>query len=300
MSFGKVMKNLVCVTYIGVLVMALGVCPSSSQAQQCRSFWRGRLCRCCNCYTINAYTESGYATCPSANCTNETVAMESVNTGPLYWEHGEKQVLFNGKDLTGWTNVTGDAPPTVWSVKDGMITKAVSDAKVKKENKLTTGDLFAKDKYENFILEFEFKISVKGNSGVKYKSWNTKGFGLGCEFQIYDDLHGENKPVYRTAGLYAVYEPFTSAAPIRMDGFNKGKIIVMGTHIEHWLNGQMTVSVDTTSCDWHQRVAQSKFANMPEFGTTQTGRILLQDHGSEVWFKNITITPLYKFQSQCD
>ncbi|MDD3586245.1 MAG: DUF1080 domain-containing protein [Thermoguttaceae bacterium] len=285
MLFGKVTNFLVGVTYIGVLVLGLGVCPSFSQAQQHRGFWRGRFDQCDNAVEFDC-------------C--QTFRRHRAKAAPLYWELGEKKVLFNGKDLSGWTNVTGDAPPTVWSVKDGMISKVVSDTKAKEEKKLTTGDLFAKDKYEDFILEFEFKISVKGNSGVKYKSWNTSGYGLGCEFQIYDDLHGENKPVYRTASLYAVYEPFTSAAPIRMDGFNKGKIIVMGSHIEHWLNGQLTVSVDTTSCDWQARVAASKFADVPEFGTTQVGRIMLQDHGSEVWFKNITITPLYKYSSWCD
>lgn len=263
MLFEKVVKNIFCVTYIIVSGLVVTAWPSAALAQQeCNRFWgAGRF-------------------------------------GHWIWVQGEKTNLFNGKDLNGWTNVSGDVPPTVWSVTNGMITKTVSDQKAKTEKKLTTGDLYTKEKYDNFILEFEFKISVKGNSGVKYKSWNTKGFGLGCEFQIFDDINTENKPVYRTGGLYAVYEPFPQASPIRMDGFNKGKIIVMGNHIEHWLNGELTVSVETNSCDWYCRVAQSKFADTPEFGTTQWGRILLQDHGSEVWFKNITVTPLYMVQPQ--
>ncbi len=195
---------------------------------------------------------------------------------------GVKRSLFNGVDLTGWTNVKGEAPGEGWKVVDGMIFREKN-----------AGDLYAEGKYENFILEFEFKISEKGNSGVKYRSWNTEGFGLGCEYQIYDDINDEkNPPRYQTASLYDVIVPREGTSKIKMGEFNKGKIVVLNNHIEHYLNGELIVSVDVGSQEWKDAVAKSKFKDVKEFGVTEIGRIFLQDHNCQVWFKNLYITEL--------
>ncbi|MDO5307886.1 MAG: DUF1080 domain-containing protein [Planctomycetia bacterium] len=201
---------------------------------------------------------------------------------------GTQRSLFNGTDLTGWTDVKGGAPGKGWVVEDGMI--------VHEEN---SGDLYVDGKFENFILEFEFKISEKGNSGVKYRSWNTEGFGLGCEYQIFDDINvPDNPPRYQTASLYDVIVPRENTAKLKMGEFNKGKIIVVGDHIEHYLNGELIVSVDVGSQEWNDAVAKSKFHDVPEFGTTKVGRVFLQDHGSKVWFKNLYITELQPTNAQ--
>ena len=202
---------------------------------------------------------------------------------PMEYLCGPRVSLFNGKDLTGWTNAEGKEPGEGWKVQDGLIYRESS-----------CGDLYTTKKYRNFILEFEFKIGDKGNSGVKYRSWNTTGFGLGYEYQIFDDVNiPDNPPRYRTGGLYDVYPPFSSTEPIRVGEFNQGKIVVMGDYIEHWLNGQRSVSAFIGTSDWKKRVAQSKFADVREYGTTDLGRILLQDHECPVWFKNISIVELY-------
>lgn len=195
--------------------------------------------------------------------------------------HGETVSLFNGKDLTGWRNVKGEKPNSNWTVENGMI--------FRKEN---GGDLYSEKKYENFILEFDIKVVKGGNSGVKYKSWNTSGFGLGCEFQIEDVPTGKTAPRNRTGGLYDVYEPKTDPAVFRSGEFNHGKIMVIGNHVEHWLNGKQCVSAEIGSYDWYCRIQQSKYADVKEFGMIRSGRLLLQDHGNNVWFKNITITEL--------
>ncbi|NIO39879.1 MAG: DUF1080 domain-containing protein, partial [Burkholderiales bacterium] len=63
--------------------------------------------------------------------------------------------------------------------------------------------------------------------------------------------------------------------------------------IEHWLNGQKIVDAVVGSDDWHQRVEKSKFRSHEGFGQNAVGRIFLQDHGTEVWFRDIALTPLY-------
>ncbi len=199
-----------------------------------------------------------------------------------YVPQGLTVPLFNGVDLSGWTNVKGDAPGDGWKVVDGAIFREKG-----------SGDLYAEGKFENFILEFDFKISEKGNSGVKYRSWNADGYGLGCEYQVYDDINdAKNPPRYQTASLYDVVPPREGTAKLKMGEYNRAKIVVAGNHIEHYLNGELTVSITVGSREWNELVAKSKFKDVKEFGTTTLGRIFLQDHGNQVWFKNIRVTKL--------
>ena len=195
---------------------------------------------------------------------------------------GVRRALFNGEDLTGWTNVKGEAPGEGWKVEDGCIFREKN-----------AGDLYAEGKFENFIWEFEFKLAEKGNSGVKYRSWNEDGWGMGCEYQIYDDINDpKNPPRYQTGSLYDVVVPREGSPKIKMGEFNKGKIVVLGNHIEHYLNDELVMSVDVGSKEWNEGVEKSKFKDVKEFGTTTVGRILLQDHNCQVWFKNLYITEL--------
>jgi hypothetical protein len=68
--------------------------------------------------------------------------------------------------------------------------------------------------------------------------------------------------------------------------------VVNGNHVEHWLNGAKVVEYDINSDDWKKRVAASKWRDYPGYGLATAGYIDLQDHGSEVWFRNIAIKAL--------
>lgn len=197
--------------------------------------------------------------------------------------------MFNGKDLTGWTNIKGDKPNEGWKVEDGCIYLEKN-----------AGDLYAEGQYENFIWEFEFKLADKGNSGVKYRSWSTEGWGMGFEYQIYDDIaDSKNPPRYQTGALYDVIPPREGAPKIKMGEFNKGKIVVIGNHIEHYLNDELVMSVDVGSEAWKKGYESSKFKDVKEYAETTVGRIFLQDHNSKVWFKNLYITELKPATSAC-
>ena len=54
----------------------------------------------------------------------------------------------------------------------------------------------------------------------------------------------------------------------------------------------MTVEYERGSDSWRELVAASKFSRFKGFGEAEEGRILLQDHGDRVWFKNIKIREL--------
>ncbi|HYC85467.1 MAG TPA: DUF1080 domain-containing protein, partial [Chryseosolibacter sp.] len=74
--------------------------------------------------------------------------------------------------------------------------------------------------------------------------------------------------------------------------WNQARIIANKGKYEFWLNGYQLVSFDMTSENWKELVKNSKFVDMPDFGKSTKGRIALQDHGDQVWYRNIKIREL--------
>ena len=201
---------------------------------------------------------------------------------PVYYELGESISLFNGVDLTGWTDKEGNAPNSGWQVQDGAICRAEDGA----------GSLYTAGEFDNFILEFDFKAARGANSGLKYRLWDQDGDVLGCEYQILDPEGQDHGDLHDTAALYDVIPAIGVRDLFKQDEFNHAKIVVKGNHIEHWFNGQRIVSVLVRSPQWNEGVAKSKFADLPQFGQNLRSRFFLQDHGDKVWFKNVTLPPL--------
>ena len=86
--------------------------------------------------------------------------------------------------------------------------------------------------------------------------------------------------------------PAPKDKPFNKKEFNTATIIVKGNHVEHWLNGVKLIEYDRNNDMWNALVAYSKYKNWPNFGNSEEGNILLQDHGDEVWFKNVKIKEL--------
>jgi hypothetical protein len=196
-------------------------------------------------------------------------------------------LLWDGNTNAGWRGYkTPSFPATGWEMKDGILSVLPPLG----ENK-SGGDIITIKTYRNFELLVDFLFVPGANSGIKY--FIDGKTNVGCEYQILDDkIHPDAKAGIngnRTlAGLYDLIAP----KPKKDNGpdkWNTAKIVVNGNHIEHWLNGQLTVSCERGNAAWKALVATSKFKNVPGFGEAAESHILLQDHGNKVSFKNIKL-----------
>lgn len=203
------------------------------------------------------------------------------------------QLLFNGENLDGWTSVGKETPPTLgWEIRDGVLT-------VKKEGDKRGGDIITREKYSNFDLKIDFRITEGANSGIKYFFTKyEKGGWLGLEYQVLDDNNHPDAKLGRNgnrhqAGLYDMFPPDKSKKDNPIGTWNEARIVAKGSKVSHYLNGKRILTFDRNSKKFKDTVELSKYnKSMPVFGSYNEGHILLQDHGDIVSFKNIKIKKL--------
>ena len=114
------------------------------------------------------------------------------------------------------------------------------------------------------------------------------------EFQILDDdIHPDAKLGRngdRTEGsLYDLLPAPKIKKYLPVGEWNHARILSQGRHVELWLNGEKTVEFERGSTEFRDAVAKSKFKNIPDFGEWADGHVLLQEHGSEVSFRNVKL-----------
>jgi len=105
-----------------------------------------------------------------------------------------------------------------------------------------------------------------------------------------DAKRGEGKRI--TAAFYDVLKPTAKGEPKPPGEVNQSRILVQGNHVEHWLNGTKVLEYECGSDALKEAVAQSKFKNTAAFGEKIKGHLLLQDHHTEIWFRNLKIREL--------
>jgi hypothetical protein len=210
------------------------------------------------------------------------------------------KLLFDGKTTDGWHSYGKQTATKAWSVKDGAF---YLDAEALKSlGNGAGGDLVTNEEYENFDLKLDWKIGVKGNSGVIFyihedavKYPDT--YETGMEMQVLDNGtpiklgHADAKLYTHRAG--DLYDLLASKEADHPQGeWNRAEIISKNGKLDFYLNGVHTLSTTMWNDYWRQMIAISKFKGMPNFGTFKKGKISLQEHGEDVWFKNIRIKRL--------
>ena len=188
------------------------------------------------------------------------------------------KLLYDGKSLAGWRGFKAAAPDKGWTA-DGALSP---DPK-------TSKDIISKDRFENFELSWQWKISPKGNSGVMFHVLEVgdETYESGPEYQLLDNAHGEAPP-QRAGSLFALYAP-SQDVPKPVGEWNDSRLVVDHGKVQHWLNGVKVVEYEIGSPEFKARVDHSKFRQWPQFATGKTGAIALQCHGNAVWFRDLKI-----------
>lgn len=200
-------------------------------------------------------------------------------------------VLFDGTSTDAWRGYRGSAfPEKGWQVGDDGTLQVMSGG--------GGGDIITRERYGDFELELEYKVSPKANSGIIYRvterhpaTWQT-----GPEFQVLDDGGHNLSPTdpHSAGAMYDLYTPAEGKVTKPAGEWNQVRLVIEDGRIEHWLNGSLVVETDMNEPDYLARIQKSKFAPYEGFGVEPRGHIALQDHGDDVWYRNIRIRDLDK------
>jgi hypothetical protein len=216
------------------------------------------------------------------------------------------KLLFDGKTFNGWRSYyRTDKPSKGWSIEDGCLKNSKGTGRPRTGG----GDLMTDELFTDFDFRFEWSIQEGGNSGIYYFFQDRQDkpgvlmyrgddgtSPAGFEYQLVDDERHpdvlQNGPLHATGSLYALIAPNSSKKLKPAGEFNESRIIVHGNHVEHWLNGTKIVSFDFGSQELKDAIAKSKYNGVPGFGAKAPTRIMLQDHGDVIRFRNMKIRVL--------
>jgi hypothetical protein len=213
------------------------------------------------------------------------------------------RLLWDGKSTDGWRSAKSESfPKRGWEMNDGVLTVLASGG----AESAAGGDIITRERFSQFELVLDFKITEKANSGIKYfcqpnldpitgtGAKTATGSAIGLEFQILDDARHpdakQGRDGNRTIGSLYDLIPAVAAKKVNPIGdWNTARVVVRGSHVEHWLNGEKVLEFERGSPAFRDLVARSKYKTIPGFGEWADGHILLQDHGDRVSFRNIKL-----------
>jgi hypothetical protein len=214
------------------------------------------------------------------------------------------QLLFDGQTMDNFRGYCREDVPSAWVIEDGTI--HIKGSGKGEAGAKDGGDIITKNKYRNFELSLEWKVSEGGNSGIFYLAQEKCAhdsvagepiYKSSPEMQILDnERHPDaklGKNGNRQAGSLYDLVPAKPQNANPAGQWNKVVITVYKGTVIHNQNGENVVEYHLWTDDWKAMCADSKFAEWPDFiNPAEEGYIGLQDHGDDVWFRNIKIKEL--------
>jgi hypothetical protein len=207
-------------------------------------------------------------------------------------------LLFDGKTSEGWRGYKKDHFPNGWQITDGTI-QCLGSGRGEAGSK-EGGDVIYDKEFQNFNLTLEWKISKGGNSGIFYLGqeeldyiWKTAP-----EMQVLDNINHPDAKLgidnNRQAGSLYDLIPANPQNAKPVGEWNKIEIIVYKGTVVHKMNGETVVEYHLWTPEWNELVAESKFPKLNEkwADVASKGYFGLQDHGDDVWYRNIKIKEL--------
>lgn len=203
------------------------------------------------------------------------------------------ELLFDGKTTKGWHEYGKKSIGSAWKVEDNTL--HLDNSKKNKAGKIVNGGYIVTDqRFKNFDLKLEWKVSKKGNSGILFmvneEAGDDEPWKHAPEVQILDNERHEDGKIkkHRAGDLYDLIS--SSKEVVKPAGeWNQVQIELINGNLEVFLNGVNVVSTVLWEPRWDKLVKGSKFKDFANFATYREGSICLQDHDDAVWFRNIKI-----------
>jgi hypothetical protein len=196
-------------------------------------------------------------------------------------------LLFDGKSIPAWRTYQ-NLPDGSWKIENGELY-------CKADTISQHADLTTKDEYASFELQLDWKVSKGANSGILYHVLETKhaSYETGPEYQLIDDngYPGKLEDWQKSGADYAMHPPAKVVSKSAGE-YNHTRLLVNGSHVEHWLNGVKVADFIAWTPEWERLKTAGKWKDFPDYGIARSGHICLQNHGGGIWFKNIKIKKL--------
>src|SRR5688572_7183306 len=175
---------------------------------------------------------------------------------------GTPVVLFDGKSMDAWGIQIKDRA-IMWSVADGAMT-----------NEPKGNNLVSKEKFKDFRLDAEYKVSEKGNSGIYLRGR--------YEMQVLDDAGRTDDREHGHMSIYSANAPMVNASKPAGE-WQTVQITIVGNCVSATLNGQKI----------HDNSKLTRITGgAQDARETEPGPIVIQGDHEKVWYRKVIVTPI--------
>ena len=204
-------------------------------------------------------------------------------------------ILFDGSSLDNWRGYLSEDIYPEWTIQDDVMVFTPGEVGGK--------NIITKEKYTNFILSLEWKISEAGNSGIFWGVHEDEKFPeaymTGPEIQVLDnEKHPDSfvgNGIHKAGSLYdLIGYPAEDIYPAGQWNLCVLEVNQTANLARVTMNEKTTISFPLHGVEWDKMVENSKFKDWEGFGKYRSGHIGLQDHSDQVSYRNIKIKKLLK------